>query len=177
MCFHSNDDGSRIDVIETTLVHKFVDEHAVASPFVFDYLWTLCKKKISLKICDACVTWIRRKHITISVKNGLGPTPPAMKVLLPADRLILSILMPGVYRVPESRHVQRYIATLRRNGGVNKFATICPQIVIHTLCQHDICTGDRHTLKSIAVATWNTGRQQSVFGNKVFAKSVRQAGL
>jgi hypothetical protein len=177
MCFYSKEDGSNLDVVETNIVHKFVCDHTVATPFVFAYLQTLCKKKPHLKICKSCESWIHRKHVTISVKGGLGPTPSAMKTLLPADRLILSVLLPGVHKTPEARHVERYTAVLRMHGGLNLFATICPRIVTQALLGDDICTTGRLTLKSIAFATWNSGRQQTVFGNKTFAKNVRQSTL
>ncbi|KAJ1471143.1 hypothetical protein T484DRAFT_1845247 [Baffinella frigidus] len=175
VCFYSKDDGPKLELVETTIVHKFVDEHAVASPFVFEYLQTLCKKKQCLCICDSCESWFRRKHAMICTKRGTGPTPPELKELLHADRLILSVILPGVYKPPEARYVQRYISTIRKNGGRNVFASICPPVVVRTLCENEVCAGDRISLKSIAFATWKTGRQQCVFGNKLFAKNIRHA--
>ena len=101
--------------------------------------------------------------------------PPEKTTLLAVDRLILSVMLPGTYPPPEMRITQRLIATIRKNGGHNWLATICPPLVVQSLRDNDIRLESRKVLKSLSVATWKSGRQQAVLGNAAFAKNIRCA--
>ena len=95
------------------------------------------------------------------------------RTLLAVDRLILSIMLPGSYAPPEMRITQRLILTIRKDGGNNWLATICPPLVRRVLIDNDIRLESRKVLKSICLATWKSGRLQAVLGNATFAKNIR----
>jgi hypothetical protein len=109
-----------------------------------------------------------------SVGSAVGAVPANKnKTLLAVDRLILSVMLPGSYTPPEMRITQRLIYTIRKNGGNNWLATICPPLVRRVLIDNDIRLESRKVLKSICLATWKSGRLQAVLGNATFAKNIR----
>ena len=199
MCFQTaSDTGSYI--LSTAAVHQFLDERAVPTPFLFAYLLRLRKKMNSFYLCVNCDSWVRRrnqaytKNKTPASSGTSAPnssttaaaaaaadtddTPrasPEKTTLLAVDRLILSVMLPGTYNPPEMRITQRLIATIRKNGGHNWLASICPPLVVQSLRDNEIRLESRKVLKSLSVATWKSGRQQAVLGNAAFAKNIRCA--
>jgi hypothetical protein len=173
LCFVSGYTGkdTKAVILSTSVVHRFLDDKAAATPFLFAYLQQLRKKMDCFFVCGNCDSWIRRQNppkCTGVVNNG-------KKVFFAVDKLILSIILPGTYTPPEMRITQRLVATLRSNGGSNWLSTICPPLVIRTICDNDILLESRKVLKSITVATWRSGRRQTILGNAAFAKNIRCA--
>jgi hypothetical protein len=170
LCFQGGRARNSSYILSTSVLHKFLDEKAAKTPFLFEYLQHLRKKMNSFFVCGNCDSWIRRQNNCY----GRGGAPTG-KVLLSVDRLILSIMLPGSYAPPEMRITQRLVHTLRMHGGNNWMSTICPPLVVRVLLDNDILLQSRKVLKSITVATWRSGRRQVVLGNAVFAKNVRCA--
>jgi hypothetical protein len=176
MCLQkSNVKGS---MTKSTIVHAFISKHAQPTPFMYEYLKHLVGRKKKLVICDSCQSWVRRNNRAIRTtrRKRTNDRENPNQILLAVDRLILCILLPGTYAPPERRLSQRIVAALRVNNGCNALAGICPPLVVHTIVDNEIDLDNRHVLKSMAVATWRTGRRQTVFGNGSFAKSVRCGG-
>jgi hypothetical protein len=157
-------------MVSTTVVHKFIQDKAIPTLFLFSYLSELSKKTNTINICGNCDRWIRRQ--AMHSKTG---GPGGKKVFLLVDQLILSIMLPGTYGPPEMRITQRLINIIRHNGGRNWLATICPPLVVRTICDNDIVMVSRQVLKSISIAAWRSGRRQVVLGNATFAKHIRCA--
>jgi len=195
MCFQAGSDTGSY-VLSTAAVHQFLDERAVPTPFLFAYLLRLRKKMNSFYLCVNCDSWVRRRNqvYTKSKKPASSTTSAAnatnssstntaattgasleRTTLLAVDRLILSVMLPGTYTPPEMRITQRLITTIRKNGGHNWLATICPPLVVQSLRDNEIRLESRKVLKSLSVATWRSGRQQEVLGNAAFAKNIRCA--
>ena len=168
MCFHESSIYTKSSMLSTSVLHRFLDDKAVATPFLHAYLQQLRKKMDCFFICGNCDSWIRRQNLPKSTRNG-------GKVLLAVDRLILSIMTPGHYTPPEMRITKRLITTIRKDNGRNWLGTICPPFVVRTICDNDILLESRKVLKSISMATWKSGRRQAVLGNATFAKNVRCA--
>jgi len=180
MCFEFEFQDSEGPLLSTSTVHKFLDKYATPTPFVYAYLRQLREKKTKwFVICSKCESWIRRQGQSLSSSHPQSTrkrlTAPGVSktALLPVDRLILSIMVPGSYAPPEVRITRRIMATIKRNGGQNELATICPPLVVRTACENELCLRSRSVLKSIVEAAWKSGRRQVVFGNAVFAKAVR----
>jgi hypothetical protein len=161
----------KTSILSTSVVHRFLDERAVATPFLYAYLQHLRKKMDCFFLCGNCDSWIRRQN----PPRPAGTIVTGKRVLLTVDRLILSIMLPGYYVPPEMRITQRHVVTIRKNNGRNWLATICPPFVVRTICDNDILLASRKVLKSIALATWRSGRRQEVLGNADFAKNIRCA--
>jgi hypothetical protein len=170
LCFQC-DPSNKASIVSTSVVHRFLDEKAMPTPFLYAYLQHLRKKMDCFFLCGNCDSWIRRQN----PPELYGTTVTGSRVLLAVDRLILSIMLPGTYVPPEMRIAQRLINTIRKNSGRNWLATICPPLVIRTICDNDILLASRKVLKSISIATWRSGRRQEVLGNAKFAKNIRCA--
>ena len=170
MCYQGGRARNSSYILSTSVLHKFLDEKAAVTPFLFEYLQHLRKKMASFFVCGNCDSWIRRQNVCYGRGGSING-----KVLLSVDRLILSIMLPGSYTPPEMRITQRLVHTLRMNGGSNWLSTICPPLVIRVLMDNDIVLQSRKVLKSICLSTWRSGRRQVVFGNAIFAKNVRCA--
>jgi hypothetical protein len=173
LCFSPAGSGKKNTILSSTTIHRFLDERASPTPFLYSYLQQKRKKMESMYICSCCDSWCRRQS-TVSLAN-LAPVTNDSRILFAVDRLILSIILPGTYTPPELRITQRLVATIRKNHGRNWLGTIVPPLVIKTICESDIRLVSRLVLKSISIATWQTGRKQSVFGNAKFAKTIRCA--
>jgi hypothetical protein len=169
VCFQSGPLKKNSSMLSTSVVHRFLDEKAVETPFLYAYLQRMRKKMDSFFVCGNCDSWIRRHN----PPKPDGCVTEDKKILFPVDRLILSIMLPGSYTPPEMRITQRLIATIRMDNARNWLATICPPLVIHTICGNDILLVSRKVLKSISIATWRSGRRQTVLGNSNFAKNIR----
>jgi hypothetical protein len=153
-------------VMATQVLHRFLDEKASPSPFLYEYLQHLRKEVSCFFLCGNCDSWLRRQHPPGSINDG-------KKILLLVDRLILSIMVPGEIAPPEMRITQRLVLAIRQDEGRNWLGSICPPFVIKAICDNDIPLKSRKVLKSIALATWKAGRRQTVLGNAVFAKNIR----
>jgi hypothetical protein len=169
LCFQGASIRNKSSILSTSVVHRFLDEKAVATPFLYAYLQHLRKKMECFFVCGNCDSWIRRQN----PPRPAGTIATGKRILLAVDRLILSIMLPGSYKPPEMRITQRLVNTIRKDGGRNWLATICPPLVIRTICDNDILLASRKVLKSISIATWRSGRRQVVIGNAHFAKNVR----
>jgi hypothetical protein len=198
LCFHEGSDAASF-ILSTAAVHQFLDERAIPTPFLFAYLLRLRKKMNSFYLCVNCDSWVRRRNqaaaankpggntksssgprdSTVAARSDVAADPAvassARTTLLAVDRLILSVMLPGTYTPPEMRITQRLIATIRRGGGNNWLATICPPLVVQSLRDNEIRLESRKVLKSISIAAWKSGRQQAVLGNAAFAKNIRCA--
>lgn len=170
-CFKSGENNKKTFILSTSTVHKFLDEHAAPTPFLYEYLSKLRQKMECFFVCTNCDSWTRRNF---GDKNARKKNQDK-KILLAVDRLILCIMLPGAYSPPEMRITTRLINTIRQNGGKNWLASICPPLVVKVLCENDIRMESRKVLKSISVAAWRSGRRQAILGNGVFAKNVRCA--
>jgi hypothetical protein len=170
LCFQGGS-AKKSSILSTSVVHRFLDEKAVPTPFLYAYLQHLRKKMDSFFVCGNCDSWIRRQN----PPRPAGTIVVGEKVLLAVDRLILSIMLPGHYAPPEMRITQRLVTTIRKNDARNWLATICPPLVVRTICDNDILLASRKVLKSISVATWRSGRRQAILGNANFAKNIRCA--
>ena len=130
-------------------------------------------------VCANCESWLRRQGQSLnssdprSTRQRLTAPGVSKTALLTVDRLILSIMLPGTYAPPEVRITRRHVITLKKNGGHNALSTICPPLVVRTICENELRIRTRTVLKSITSAAWKSGRRQTVFGNTVFAKHVR----
>ena len=163
--------GHDVSMLHSTTLIKFVKERMTPTPFLYSYLLRLSAKKKVFDICANCDSWMRRQCMPNKVKRCAGT-----KGYLVIDQLILSIMLPGQYQPPEMRITSRIVKNIRNNNGKNWLSTLCPPLVVRTLCDHDIVMASRQVLKSISIATWQSGRRQSVFGNATFAKFVRCVG-
>ena len=168
MCFQIGSFRDKPSMLSTSVLHRFLDEKAIPTPFLYAYLQQMRKKMNCFFICGNCDSWIRRQ-------NPPNSHPDGNKILLAVDRLILSIMLPGNYTPPEMRITQRLVATIRKDKGRNWLGSICPPFVIRTICDNDILLESRKVLKSISIATWRSGRRQPVLGNATFAKNIRCA--
>ena len=168
LCFRCEFSRYSTCMVSTTVVHKFLQDKAIPSPFLFAYLSELSKKTNTINICGNCDSWIRRQAAHSKTGGVRGK-----KVFLLVDQLILCIMLPGTYGPPEMRITQRLINTIRQNGGENWLGTICPPLVVRAICDNDIVMVSRQVLKSICVAAWRSGRRQVVLGNATFAKHIR----
>lgn len=166
MCFQEGSSSDKKSILSTSALHRFLDDKAVSTPFLYAYLQQLRKKMNCFFICGNCDSWIRRQNSQAGVSAG-------KKVLLAVDRLILSIMTPGDVVPPEMRVTQRLVATIRQDKGRNWLGSICPPFVVQVICENDILLESRKVLKSISIATWRSGRRQPVLGNAVFAKNIR----
>jgi hypothetical protein len=164
-CFKSGENKNKTYILSTSTVHRFLDVNAAPTPFLYEYLSKLRQRMECFFVCTNCDSWTRRN---CAAANG-------KKILLAVDRLILCIMLPGDYTPPELRITSRLIATIRQNNGRNWLASICPPLVVKTLCENDICMESRKVLKSISVAVWRSGRRQAILGNAAFAKNIRCA--
>ena len=179
LCFECEDANSKDAMLSTSAVHKFLDKYATPTPFLYAYLLHLREKKKLFDVCANCESWLRRQGQSMnssdprSSRKRLTAPDVSKTSLLTVDRLILSIMLPGTYAPPEVRITRRHVITLKKNGGHNALATLCPPLVVRTICENELRLRTRTVLKSIAGATWKSGRRQSVFGNSIFAKSVR----
>ena len=169
MCL--SEKSSELPMLRTTTLLKFLEERITPTPFLYDYLMKLGKKKKVFTICSNCDAWTRRQMTPIKMKRCGGKTG-----FLMLDQLILSIMLPGQYQPPEMRITQRLVNIIRKDNGNNCLATVCPPLVVRALCDNDIVMASRQVLKSISVATWRSGRRQVVFGNGIFAKFIRCVG-
>jgi hypothetical protein len=165
------DKGGDVSILKTTALHKFLQDRAMATPFLYAYLLKLSKKKQVFDICCNCDSWMRRQCTPTKIQRCGGK-----RVFLVVDQLILSIMLPGQYQPPEMRITQRLVDIIRKDDGRNWLTTICPPLVVRTICDNDIVMASRQVLKSISVATWRSGRRQIVFGNATFAKFIRCVG-
>ena len=179
LCFEFEVADSKGPMLSTTVVHKFLDKYATPTPFQYAYLQQVRKKNKLFLICTNCESWLRRQCQSLnssdprSTRKRLTAPSVSKTVLLTVDRLILSIMIPGSYAPPEVRITRRHIATIKRNGGCNELATICPPLVVRTICDNELRLRSRTVLKSIVGAAWKSGRRQVVFGSSLFAKAVR----
>ena len=179
VCFEFEMANSKGPLLSTTAVHKFLDKYATPTPFQYAYLQQLREKNKSFLVCANCESWLRRqdKFLTSShpQSNRKRLTAPGVSktALLTVDRLILSIMLPGSYAPPEVRIARRHVATIKRNGGCNELATICPPLVVRAICENELRLRTRIVLKSIVGAAWKSGRRQAVFGNAIFSRAVR----
>jgi hypothetical protein len=174
LCFESVQDKKYSYIVSTPSVHTFLDNNALATPFLYAYLQHLRKKTECFPVCSNCDSWVRRQ----THANQWGDRPrnrksKDTKIILAVDRLILSIILPGTYIPPEMRIANRLMTTIRKNGGNNWLSSICPPIVVRTICDNDIRLASRVVLKGVCTAAWKSGRRQSIFGNASFAKSIR----
>jgi hypothetical protein len=165
------DKGGDVSMLKTTALHKFLQDRATPTPFLHSYLVKLSKKRKLFNICSNCDSWMRRQCSPLKIKRCDGK-----RGFLMVDQLILSIMLPGQYQPPEMRITQRLVNIIRKDNGNNWLATICTPLVVRTLCDNDIVIASRQVLKSISVATWRSGRRQTVFGNATFAKFIRCVG-
>ena len=165
------DTKNEVPMLKTTALHKFLEERATPTPFLYSYLLRLSKKKTTFNICANCDSWLRRQCTALKMSRG-----GATRGFLLVDRLILSIMLPGQYQPPEMRITQRLINIIRKDNGNNWLASICPPLVVRALCDNDIVMASRQVLKSISVAVWKSGRRQTVFGNGTYAKFIRCVG-
>ena len=168
MCFRVVVDAkNEMPMLKTTSLHKFLEERATPTPFLYSYLLKLSKKKTTFNICANCDSWLRRQCTYLKVRRyGTDRT------FLLVDQLILAIMLPGQYPPPEMRITQRLINIMRKDNGNNWLASICPPLVVRTLCDNDIVMASRKVLKSISVAVWKSDRRQTVFGNGTYAKFI-----
>ncbi|KAJ1466811.1 hypothetical protein T484DRAFT_1756356 [Baffinella frigidus] len=171
LCFQGDSAKHKSSILSTSVVHRFLDEKALPTPFLYAYLQHLRKKMDCFFVCGNCDSWIRRQN----PPRPMHTTMTGKRVFFAVDRLILSIMLPGNYAPPEMRITQRLVTTIRTDRGRNWLATICPPLVIRTICDNDILLASRKVLKSISVATWRSGRCQTVLGNANFAKNIRCA--
>ena len=163
--------GGDVAMLKTPAISKFLKDRVNPTPFLYSYLMKLSEKKNVFNICSNCDSWMRRQCTPLKIKRCGGK-----RGFLMVDQLILSIMLPGQYQPPEMRITQRLINIIRKDNGNNWLSTICPPLVVRALCDNDIVIASRKVLKSISVATWRSGRRQTVFGNAVFAKFIRCVG-
>jgi hypothetical protein len=169
ICFKSGTNEKKNFIQATDTLHRFLAVNVTATPFLYQYLSKLRQKTECFFVCLCCDSWARRNRTLPNAKND------GKKILLAVDKLILSIMLPGVYRPPEIRIARRLITEIRTNNGRNWLASICPPLVVKTLMDNDICLESRRLLKSISSSVWRSGRQQTILGNPVFAKNIRCA--
>jgi hypothetical protein len=163
--------GGEVSMLKTPAISKFLKDRVKPTPFLYSYLMKLNEKRNVFNICSNCDSWMRRQCTPLKIKRCGGK-----RGFLMVDQLILSIMLPGQYQPPEMRITQRLINIIRKDDGKNWLSTICPPLVVRTLCDNDIVIASRKVLKSISVATWRSGRRQTVFGNATFAKFIRCVG-
>lgn len=179
LCFESEADKPPAKMLSTTAVHKFLDKYATPTPFLFAYLQKIREKNKFFLVCANCESWLRRQGQSLnssdprSTRKRLTAPGVSKTALLPLDRLVLSIMVPGMYAPPEVRIMKRLAVTLSENGGLNALATICPPLVVRAICDNELRLHKRSVLKSVTCAAWKSGRRQTVFGNPRFAKHVR----
>jgi hypothetical protein len=167
LCFRCVVSEKKSSILSTSVVHRLLEDRVVPTPFLYAYLQELRKKTECFNICTSCDSWVRRQSAP-SKRCG-------KKVVFQVDRLILSVVLPGEWAPPEMRITHRLVKTLRENGGINWFATICPPLVTRALCDNDIVLKSRQVLKSIPIAAWRSGRRQQLLGSAKFAKYIRSA--
>jgi len=172
MCLRMIFDAKKeLPMLNTTALHKFLEDRATPTPFLYSYLMKLSKKKTTFKICAHCDSWLRRQCTTLKMSRG-----GAQRSFLLVDRFILSIMLPGQYAPPEMRISQRLIDIIRKDNGNNWLASICPPLVVRTACDNIIIMSSRKVLKGITVAVWKSDRRQTVFSNGLYAKFIRCVG-
>jgi len=61
LCFQGSSDGCPTYILSTSAVHRFLDERAMPTPFLYAYLSTLRQKMDVFFVCSNCDSWVRRQ--------------------------------------------------------------------------------------------------------------------
>lgn len=171
----------RIQLIPTSVLHRFLVSNARPTPFLHKFLRDMVKVQVADKetastdgpcflVCSHCNSWLRRQ----GHRSG---------VLFPMDRLVLSTLFPGTYKPPEVRAVCRIIRALRLDASSETATSdtpfwaigqILPPYVLGLLRRHrETLLRSQCLVSDIAVCTWHDLGCPNILPNGLFAKHVR----